>query len=98
MFVIGTFVILDPFRIVWHYDEYYKGTRIGINRGFVSTMVYINQKDKYNYDSFIFGNSRSIAYYEDEWKKYIPQNSSVLHFDASGGSVAGLYYKVKYLE
>lgn len=98
MFVIGTFVILDPFRIVWHYDEYYKGTRIGINRGFVSTMVYINQKDKYNYDSFIFGNSRSIAYYEDEWKKYIPQNSSVFHFDASGGSVAGLYYKVKYID
>lgn len=96
--IIGAFILLDPFRIVWHYEDYYKGTHIGINRGFVSSEVYINQKDKYNYDSFIFGNSRSIAFYEDEWKKYIPANSSVFHFDASGGSVAGLYYKVKYID
>lgn len=98
LLVIGAFILLDPFRIIWHYEDYYEGTHIGINRGFVSTMVYINQKDKYNYDSFIFGNSRSIAYYEDEWKKYIHQNSSVFHFDASGGSVAGLYFKVKYID
>lgn len=98
MLLIGAFVYLDLFRIFNHYDDYSKGSRIGINRGFVSTMTYINQKDTYHYDSFIFGNSRSIAYYEEEWRKYIPQESSVYHFDASGGSVAGLYYKVKYID
>lgn len=96
--ILGAFVCLDPFRIFLHYDDYYKGTRIGINRGFVSTMVYINQKDKYQYDSFIFGNSRSIAYYGEEWAKYLPEECSIYHFDASGGSVAGLFYKVKYID
>lgn len=98
LFVLTTFVCLDIFKIFWHYDNYYEGTRVGINRGFVSTMVYINQRDKYQYDSFIFGNSRSIAYYGEEWKKYLPKGSSIFHFDASVGSVIGLYDKIKYID
>lgn len=98
LIIIGAFVYIDLFRIFWHYDDYYEGTRVGLNRGFVSTMVYINQKDKYHYDSFIFGNSRSRAYYGEEWAKYITNGSSVFHYDTSGGCVAGLYYKVKYID
>ena len=93
------YAILDPFKVIKHYDLYYQPDDIiGINRGFASTMHYINHKDEYNYDSFIFGNSRSSTYYEEEWKKYIPKSSICYHFDASGGSVGGVYYKIKYID
>lgn len=94
----GYYVILDPFKVIKHYEMYYQPDDfVSLNRGFVSTMHYINHKDTFHYDSFIFGSSRSIAYYEEEWKKYIPKTSVCYHFDESGGSVGSLYYKIKYI-
>ena len=37
------YVLLDPFKVIWHYDEYYEPNDfVGINRGYVTTMSYIN--------------------------------------------------------
>lgn len=92
------YIAIDPFKVVWHYDAYYTTDNfVGLNRGFVSAMTYANQHDEYGYDSYIFGNSRCIAYYEAEWKKYLPQASVCYHFDASGGSVGELYYAIRYI-
>lgn len=92
------YILMDPFKVIWHYDSYYDPNDfVGINRGYASTMNYINHKDLYQYDSFIFGNSRSIAFHEEEWKKYLPESSVCYHFDESSGSVSGLYYKIQYI-
>ena len=96
--MVVCYVVFDPFKLIKHYDSYYDLTDvITLNRGYVSTMHYINNKDTYNYDSFIFGNSRSIAYHEEEWQKYIPEGSLCYHFDESGGSVGGIYFKIRYI-
>lgn len=92
------YIVIDPFKVLWHYDVYYtQDNCIGLNRGFVSAEHYNNHYNEYNYNSFIFGNSRSIAYYEEEWKKYIPKESVCYHFDASGGSVGELFYQIKFI-
>lgn len=93
------YFVWDPFRVVYHHAPYYKdGDFIGINRGYASTMTYTEQKDLYKYDSFIFGNSRSISFRSEDWKQFLPDSSSCFHFDASGGSVLGLYEKLSYID
>ena len=93
------YVITDIYKVIWHYDPYYdESYYIDLNRAYGSTMTYINQNPKYHYDSFIFGNSRSLFYEIDTWKKYLPVGSHCMHFDASGGTVKGLYDKVRYID
>lgn len=96
--VLALYLILDPFRVVWHYDKYYSSTNhVAVNRGYASTCMYDNNYRRYHYDSFIFGNSRSLVYSVEEWKKYIPASSVCYHFDCSGGNIEDLYYKIKYI-
>lgn len=92
------YFIMDPFRVVWNYDNYYCNGEIALNKNFVSTMNYLNKKDTYHYDSFIIGNSRSFYYRIDDWKKYIPAESNCYHFSEYGGSVHGLRYKLRLID
>lgn len=93
------YVILDPFKVIWHYDNYRAHPDgVSLNRGFVSAMTYKQQYPTYHYDSFILGNSRSLFYQVSEWKKHLPDSSVCYHFSASGGSINGLYYQIKYID
>ena len=61
--ILLTYVALDPFKVVRKYDTFYdidaKGS-VAINRDYVSTTTFANNYNRENYNSFIFGNSRSI--------------------------------------
>ncbi len=92
------YIYFDPFKVIWHYDNYYCNIGGELNRNYVSTMNYLNKKDQYHYDSFIFGNSRSKFYMIDDWKKYLPAESSCYHFSESGGSINGLLYKLRLID
>lgn len=97
--LLALYALVDPHKAFRHYDQYYSPSDfIEINRGYGSTCVYDNNYKKYHYDSFIFGNSRSLVYRIDEWKKYIPSESNCFHFDCSGGCVEDIYRKVKYID
>ncbi len=76
--LLVVYFILDPFKVVKHYSNYYgvdEIGRIGINRDYISTSTFINNSKTYSYNSFIFGNSRSIFYEINDWKKYIGETS-----------------------
>lgn len=93
------YIWTDVFKVVQHHDRYYTDSDIvWINRAYGSTMTYINQNPQYNYDSFIFGNSRSLYYETDTWEKYLPKGCSCFHFDESEGSVKGVRDKVVYID
>ena len=100
--VLIPYVTTDPFRVLYHYDNYYsangKKYYVNTNRGFVSTQMYIQNKDKYQYDSFIFGSSRSHVFCIDEWKKYIGDTARCFHFDGYGESLYMVHAKMKYVE
>ncbi|MHA3788826.1 hypothetical protein ACX0HA_11490 [Flavobacterium hauense] len=96
------YIWADPFKVIWHYNTSFYETNttvsISMNKDYVSTATYDNHfKDK-KYDSFIFGNSRSIIYEISEWKKYIPENSSPYHFDASAETIYGISKKIQYID
>ncbi|MCU4173884.1 hypothetical protein [Carboxylicivirga sp. N1Y90] len=92
---IGLYIHFDPFKIVGEYDTFYD-TEIVPNRDYISTEIFLDQK--YDYNSFIFGSSRAIAFKARSWEKYLDENAKPFVFDASGESLFGIYKKIKFLE
>lgn len=100
-FIIIIYIVKDPFKTIYSYPSYYKNNSIQgviLNRDYVSFETYKSTSLKYNFDSFIFGNSRSIFYKKDIWQKYLSPNSEIFHFDASGESLFGVESKIRYLD
>ena len=97
--VVIIYIATDVFKVIRHYDPYYtESDYVGVNRAYGSAMTYLNQNPEYHYDSFIFGNSRSLFYEVDTWKKHLPAGSSCMHFDESGGSIKGIAEKVRFID
>jgi len=101
--IIWTFVYIsiDPFKVIWHYDRFVENNAkayIVLNQDYVSTKTFDNNYKKYLYNSFIFGNSRSIFYQISDWKSHIGQKNSGFHFDASGEALYALHKKILYID
>jgi len=90
---------LDPFRVLYSYENYYEHAIAGLNRDYVSSEMFLKNYSKYHYDSFIFGSSRAgVGYSHATWKKYLPKNANNFAFDASSESIYGIYTKLKYID
>lgn len=101
LLLLALYIILDPFKVIWHYDSYYKDGMpqyVTLNKDYVSTSTFDNYYKTYKYDSFIWGNSRSIFFQVEEWQKHIGVLTSPFHFDASGESLYALHKKVLYVD
>lgn len=98
--VLAIYVAYDPFKVVWDYNDYYlEGHNyLAVNRGMVSAKTFARNNAKQRFDSFIFGNSRSLVYTWKMWRQYIPAGSSYYHFDFSHGSVRGLCQSIGYVD
>ncbi|MFT3754050.1 MAG: hypothetical protein QM800_14630 [Paludibacter sp.] len=90
------YIFINPFKVIGYSNQFYPSV-VGLNRDFVSTQTFIENNKQNNYDSFILGNSRSIFYQINTWKRYIG-SFNCFHFDASGESLSGVYLKLRYLE
>ena len=100
LIIVSIYAILDPFRVVKHYDDYYGGEQAipPLNEGHISLQTYETYKDTYHYDSFIFGNSRSRVYEVEAWMKHLPAEASPFHFYALSESLYGMMKKLQYLD
>jgi hypothetical protein len=101
LLAIAFYILYDPFKVVRSYDSYYLSGRpayISLNKDHVSTENWLNHYPGFHYDSYIFGNSRSMFYQVDAWRQYTgsPRNKCY-HFDASGESIYGIAKKVEFL-
>lgn len=95
------YIILDPFKVLKSYDSFYdinSSGWVGINKDFVSTTTFIRNSEKIDYNSFIFGNSRSIFYQIVDWKKHLDSDSKCYHFDASGEALWALNKKIEFID
>lgn len=95
------YVLADPYKFVKHYDSFYAAEGIAyvdMNNDYVSTCTYDNLHERHNYNSFIFGNSRSRYYMVDDWKKHLDSNAVCYHMDASNETLRGIYLKLKYID
>lgn len=101
IFILVVYVCLDPFKVIKSYetliDDKAKGW-VGLNKDFISTTTFDKNYEQENYNSFIFGNSRSVFYQISDWKKYITDYSHCFHFDASGEILRSLVKKIQYVD
>lgn len=88
---------LDVFKIFRTYDDYYKNNFVTLNREFICAETYNKYRDSINFNSFIFGSSRSQAFKVKEWKKYLDDGAEPFHFDASGEGIYGISSKINYI-
>lgn len=89
------YVITDPFKIIYSYDSFFP-SNIALNKEYVSYETFKRYNPEEKYDSFIFGNSRSIFYEIASWEKHISSNKC-FHFDAANESLRGVHDKITYL-
>lgn len=98
LILIGLFVYYDPFKIIYEYDDYSSDLKILNNRDFVSSRVFEKNYPRYQYNSFLFGSSRTMAFNVAHWKKHLDSSASVYSFDAFGESIFGIYTKLMFLD
>ncbi len=87
----------DPFKVLKKYKTY-SYTTIEPNRDYISTEIFLANREKYKYNSFIFGSSRAVSFNPASWLKHLDEQSAPFVFDASGESLFGIYKKLKFLE
>lgn len=97
LIVIACYFWTDPFKNLYQY-KYYTSTYVMLPRGNVSTKVYMKNYDKYKYNSFIFGSSRSCASTSKEWANYLPKGSVPYSFSAWAEKIDGIYKRIKLID
>lgn len=91
------FPIIDVFK-VFGFQDYYANQMISTNREMITTSTYNFRRKKEEYNSFIFGSSRSQAYKCSDWVNFLNKGAKPFHFDASGENLRGLTQKIKYID
>lgn len=95
--LISSYIWGDPFKIIYNYDLYLSEI-VMLNRGYISTRVFLNNNEKCNFDSFIFGSSRSTAFTCKEWKKYLSPDSSPFAYGNWNETIRGISKKVQFID
>ncbi len=99
--VLLLYVIMDPFRVLREYEVYYtsgEADYVVLNRGYVGTETFAQQHPRHRYDSFIFGNSRSLFWQVRDWQPLLHEGASCFHMDGSDESLYNVHRKIRYLD
>jgi hypothetical protein len=92
------YLVADPFCVL-HRPLYAPTHPVAINRDYASTELYLRQQPAHDYDSFVFGNSRSAAFRCREWLAAAGRpEGRCFHFDAWKESLFGLEAKVRLVD
>jgi len=89
------YIVYDPFKVIYNYENY-SNLNVVTSRDYISSQMFL--KNKIEYDSFIFGSSRTLAFSLNTWKEYFDKEAKPFVFDASKENISGIYSKIKYLD
>lgn len=95
IFLVGVFIYTDPFKVINNYKEF-NSEPLSLNQSYVCWQNYLNNRDSMKYDSFLFGNSCSMAYRMADWKEHIG-DSHPISLMGSGESLYSIHAKIKKL-
>ena len=97
MLVTVCYILTDPFQDM-PFHAYHEFNILMLSRGDISTKVYLRNRNKYKYNSFIFGSSRSTAHTSVNWEHYLDKNDRAFSFGAWNESVVGVYKRLKLID
>ncbi len=92
---LGIYLWTDPFRCLHPFDlENTDAT----NREYLSTELYLHNRDSIHYNSFIFASSRGCGFNTYQWKQYIGESAQPFLFQGWSETLTGEYLKLKFLD
>ncbi len=94
--MLAVYLVYDPFEVIYTYKIHSVDPRINYNWDYNVTETLIRNYGERRYDSFIFGNSRSLAFRCSDWQQYL-DSPRTLHYAAAAESLFGIYKKFIYL-
>ena len=96
--VIASYFVLDPFRVLYHYEDITKGSPVCLNKDYATAQMYLQQRASHHYDSFLFGSSRTLAYRLNDWKQHLPPGATPFILDGFEETLYGIDKKVLFLD
>lgn len=95
LLLLGLFLWTDPFRTLHVFDINDVNT---VNREYVSTELYLRNKDTYHYNAFVFGSSQASGLNTYTWKMYLPEGASTFLFQSWSENITGVKQKLEWLD
>lgn len=95
LLLLGLYLWTDPFRTLHAFDIHDVNA---VNREYVSTELYLRNKDTYQYNAFVFGSSQASGLNTYTWKMYLPDNVNTFLFQSWGENITGVKQKMEWLD
>ena len=92
---MAVYVWTDPFCNLRGFDI---NNVDATNREYLSTELFLRNKDNYSYDSFVFASSRGGCINTYTWKMYLEKDAQPYLFQAWSETLTGIYLKLDYLD
>ena len=95
LLLLGLFLYTDHFKTLHTFDI---NDIDGTNREYLSTELFKLNKDKYNYNSFVFSSSKGCGINTYTWKMFLQDSTAQpFLFQAWSESLTGIELKIQYL-
>jgi hypothetical protein len=92
-----SFVAWDPFKVVFAYESFDSHNPVALNVDYLATETYLRNRKTVGYDSFIFGNSRTLGFRTNAWQRCI-DDGVPFRYSADAESVYGVWAKLKMID
>ena len=94
--LIALYVYEDPFMVLRKYDLY--DSDVMLNEHHVGWQIYKNRNDSVHFNSFILGNSCTMAFRCAEWEKYLAPGDHAIRLFGNGESMKAISLKLQALD
>lgn len=87
----------DPDMVLRDYKRFDQ-THVFLKEAYVGWQNYIQNRDSIPYNSFIMGNSCTMAFKTQAWEKYLKKGSCAVRFFDNAETIGGIYQKIRALD
>lgn len=94
--LIALYVYDDPFMVLHQYDVY--DSDVKLNEHHVGWQIYKNHKDSVHFNSFILGNSCTMAFRCGAWEKYLDPGDRAIRLFGNAESMKAVSLKLQALD
>ena len=94
--LIALYVYDDPFMVLHKYDVY--DSDVKLNEHHVGWQIYKNNNDSVHFNSFILGNSCTMAFRCGEWEKYLAPGDRAIRLFGNAESIKAISLKLRALD
>lgn len=86
----------DPFRVLRRYNNY--DTMVRINENYVGWQIYKTHVDSLHYNSYILGNSCTMAFRCRDWERHLDSGDRAIRLYANAESLKAIDLKLRALD